>query len=158
MKLLLVTLAFVTAATSIASVRDEIEAQYARWARAALVNDVETVLSVLAPDYTLKTYTDSVIDRKAYEKSLRDRRARKQKSDAYQTKIASLNVQGRVATVISDETSIKAAKDPITKQAISMVHIHRYQDTWVKLGKSWRLKSTVTQMESTRIVPARATR
>jgi len=136
-----------------ASVRDDIDRQYKKWAKAALTNDVETILSVLAPDYSLHTYTGTVIDRKAYEASLRKRRASNQPATAYQTQIASVAVQGAVAKVISDETSAKVTLDPVTDKKLKMVHIHRYLDTWVKTGGVWRLRSTVTQVESTKVVP-----
>lgn len=135
-----------------ASVRDDIDHQYKRWSRAAVVNDVETILDVLAPDYTLHTYTGTVIPRKAYEASLRKRRDSKQPTTAYQTQIASVTVLGKAAKVISDETSAKVTVDPVTLKKLKMIHIHRYLDTWVKTGRSWRLQTTVTQVESTKVV------
>ena len=135
-----------------ASARTQIDHQYKRWAKATLTNDVDTVLSVLAPGYTLHTYTGTVIERKAYEASLRKRKASKQPATAYQTQIASVSVAGSTARVISDETSAKVSVDPVTSKKLKMIHIHRYLDTWVKLGTVWKLQSTVTQLESTKIV------
>ena len=153
MKLLwLVALGFSIGVAS-ASVRSDIDHQYKRWSKAALTNDVETILAVLAPDYTLHTYTGTVIPRKAYEASLRKRRESKQAATAYQTRIASVSVSGGVAKVISDETSAKLTVDPVTAKKLKMVHIHRYLDTWVKIGHNWRLQTTITQIESTKIVP-----
>jgi hypothetical protein len=136
-----------------ATVRADIDHQYKRWAQAALSNDVETILAVLAPDYTLHTYTGTVIARKDYEASLRKRRASHQAATAYQTQIASVQVDGATAKVISDETSAKVSVDPVTTKKLKMIHIHRYLDTWVRIGRSWRLQTTVTQIESTKIVP-----
>lgn len=140
-----------TSASASASVRGDIEKQYQRWSKAALANDVETILDVLAPDYTLKTYTGQVILRKDYEVSLRKRKAANKPATVYETKIASLSVEKDVASVISDETSVADSVDPITNKKVKLVHIHRYLDTWVKLGKVWRLRSTVTQVEETKI-------
>ncbi len=136
-----------------ASVRRDIEGQYKRWESAALTNDVESILLVLAPNYTLHTYTGTVVTREAYEASLRKRRASKQPPTVYQTQIASVVVKGTVASVISDETSAKISIDPVTSKKLKMIHIHRYLDTWTKIGRSWRLQKTVTQIESTKVVP-----
>ncbi len=139
-----------------ASVKSDIDKQYHRWAKATLNNDVDTILSVLAADYTLKTYTGTVITREKYEASLRKRKASKEKAAAYETKIASVEVAGSRAKVISDETSSKLTIDPVTNKKLNMIHIHRYLDTWVRSGKTWRLQSTVTQVESTKMEPVAA--
>jgi len=140
--------------SALASDRSQIERQYKRWAKAALVNDVETILDVLAPDYTLHTYTGTVVPRKAYEVTLRKRKASKAAATVYQTKIASVAVAGKTAKVISDETSDTFAVDPISKKKQKLIHVHRYLDTWVKLGGVWHLQTTITQVESTKVVPA----
>ena len=140
-------------AMSAPSVRSRIDKQYKRWATAALTNDVETILSILAPDYTLKTYTGTVITHDKYEASLRKRRADKKPSAAYVTKMAGIQVAGTQAQVISDETSDTFSADPISNQKLKLIHIHRYLDTWTRIGHDWRLRSTVTQMEKTTVVP-----
>ena len=144
---------FIIVGTCVASVRDQIDRQYKRWATAAVKNDVETILAIMAPDYTLKTYTGMVIDHKKYEASLRKRRETNQPTDAYQTEIAQISVKGTTASVISNETSSKLTTDPITNKRVNMIHVHRYEDTWIKSGKTWKLKSTVTQQESTKVIP-----
>jgi len=146
------TMLFLVAAAH-GSVRSDIERQYKRWAKAALVNDVETILDVLAPDYTLHTYTGSVIVRKDYEATLRKRRAAKKPATAYVTQVESVEVNGSNAKVISDETSCNDSVDPITNKKLKLIHLHRYQDTWIKTNKTWRLQTTITQVESTRVEP-----
>lgn len=153
MKRYAIFLVLFAASLASASVKTDIDRQYKRWAKAAVANDVETILGIMAPDYTLKTYAGVVVDHQKYEASLRKRREAKQPTDAYRTEIYSLSVKGKIATVISDETSEKPTVDPLTNEKLNMMHIHRYLDTWVKLGKDWRLRSTVTQLESTKIVP-----
>lgn len=130
-------------------VRTQIERQYERWARAAKTNDVETILAILTPDYTLKPYTGDVIPLMKYEASLRKRKKENKPVDAYETKIIDLTVTGKTARVTSDETSRKATVDPINKSRVSIVHIHRYLDTWVLMAGKWRLRSTVTTKEIT---------
>ncbi len=132
------------------TVRAQIQRQYNRWGKAAKTNDVETILAILTPDYTLKPYSGAVIPLKAYGASLRKRKKENKPVDAYETKILNLTVSGKTARVTSDETSRKATVDPITKSRVSIVHIHRYLDTWVLMGGKWRLRSTVTQKEITR--------
>jgi uncharacterized protein DUF4440 len=136
------------------SVRSDIDRQYKRWAKAAVTNDVDTILAILAPDYTLHTYTKMVIPRKDYEVSLRKRKASGKPAAAYQTKIVSVTVEGSKASVISDETSDTYSQDPITNKKLKLIHTHRYLDTWIKMGSSWRLQTTITQVEATKVVPA----
>lgn len=133
------------------TVRDDIEKQYQRWAKSTLTNDVDAVLGVLAPDYTLKTYSGQVIQRKDYEASLRKRKAAKKPATAYVTKMASCEVLGSMANVISDETSLTESVDPVTNKKVKLLHTHRYLDTWIRVGNAWRIRSTVTQVESTKV-------
>ena len=134
-----------------ASVRSDIQRQYHRWAKAALSNDVDTILSILAPDYTLHTYTGTTIARSDYEASLRKRKAANKPATAYKTKINSVKVDGSTASVISDETSEAVSLDPVTNKQVKLIHIHRYLDTWVRSGNIWRLRTTITQIESTTV-------
>ncbi len=152
--LVLSTLALAFVGSLHASVKDDINHQYKRWGNAALVNDVETILSILAPDYTLHTYTGTVIKRSDYETSLRKRKASNKPATVYHTSMYSIAVQGVIAKVISDETSENPSVDPITNKKLRLVHIHRYLDTWIKTGGIWRLQTTITQVESTKVVPA----
>jgi len=135
-----------------ASPRAEIDRQYKLWGRAALVNDVETILAVLAPDYTLHTYTGTVISRKDYEASLRKRKAENKPATVYETSMAGITVVGDTAKVISDETSKNFSQDPITNKRLKLIHIHRYLDTWIRIHEIWRLRSTITQVEFTKVV------
>ena len=134
-----------------ASPRTEIEQQYKRWGKAALKNDADTILSILAPEYTLKTYAGKVISRKDYATSLRKKKAEGKPIDAYETKILSVKIVAGTAQVTSDETTKKRTKDPITGKSVVILHIHRYLDTWVRSGGVWRLRSTVTQQELTEL-------
>lgn len=153
MRRILIVITLVAATSSWSSVRRDIDCQYKRWSKASLKNDVRTILSILAPNYELHTYTGKLIGRKAYEDSLRRRRDAKQPATAYQTKIVSLTVQGQKASVISDELSAKVTVDPVTEKRLKLVHIHRYLDSWVRLSGKWRLAKTVTTVESTRVLP-----
>lgn len=145
----------VTAVGDTKSVRAAIDRQYKKWAKASVQNDVKGILAGLTSDYTLKTSTGKVIDRKTYENSLRKRKASGKSGSAYTTKIADLKVTGSTAVVISDEESVSTSRDPITKEPLKMIHTHRYLDTWVRSRSVWRLRSTVTQSESTKVVPAK---
>jgi ketosteroid isomerase-like protein len=153
-KSLVLLVALTAASITPASVRNDIDRQYHRWAKAAPANDVETILSILAPDYTLRTFTGKTITRPEYEASLWKRKAANKPSAAYVTKIASVSPKGDTTEVISDETSETPSTDPITNKRLRLIHIHRYLDTWVRIDSVWRLRSTVTQVESTKVVPA----
>jgi ketosteroid isomerase-like protein len=133
--------------------KDAIERQYKRWEQASLTNDVDAVLAILAPDYTLKTFTGKVIAHDAYEASLRKRKASGKPSTGYETVMVDCKVSGPSAAVISDETSTNIAPDPVTNKDMKLIHIHRYLDTWARIDGEWRLRSTVTQVEKTKIFP-----
>jgi hypothetical protein len=134
-----------------ASVKSDIEQQYKAWVRSSLKLDVDGVLAVLTPEYTLKTFDGKVIPLKNYEVSLRQRKAKGIKPANYTTEIKSLEEAGDEAKVISLETSITDTPDPITNKVQKVIHIHEYLDTWKRMGRKWRLASTVTQVERTTI-------
>lgn len=133
------------------SVRDSIEGQYRRWARAYVANDVEAVLLILAKDYTLTVASGKVVSRRDYETSLRQRKAAKAKSPAYSTRIVKISVEGGRALVVSEEVSVSAVTDPLSHKAKQLVHTHVYDDTWIRAGATWRLLKTVTKEEKTSV-------
>ena len=47
--------------------RVALQARYDAWSKAYMANDVDTLLSILAPDYTLKTSSGTEIKRSEYE-------------------------------------------------------------------------------------------
>jgi hypothetical protein len=158
MKNLAILLLFVTltATQSLAtgrSVRSLIDQQYKRWVSASLSNDVDSVLAILTPDYTLQTFDGKVIPLEKYEVSLRKRKESGTKPNSYSTSIESLTVSGPVATVISNEVSVNSAPDPITNQMRKLQHIHQYRDTWVRNQGMWKLSKTVTLLEKTTVAP-----
>jgi len=135
------------------STKDAIQRQYKRWSQAALVNDVDTILSILREDYTLHPFTGAAIPRKDYEVSLRKRKAASKPATVYETSIADITVTGNTALVTSDETSNNISVDPITNKKMKLVHVHRYKDTWVRSQGTWRLQTTITTVETTKVVP-----
>ncbi len=132
-------------------VRPQIERQYKSWASATITNNVDQVLAILTPDYTLQTFTGKVITRKMYEQSLRKRKAENKPASAYTTRMKSIKVAGSTANVVSEELSKSPAVDPITNEHQVLVHIHEYNDTWVRIAGVWRLRSTVTKLEKTTV-------
>lgn len=132
-------------------VQKEIERQYKRWSKAYVVNDVDTILSILTSDYTLTTYSGDVVSFKQYASSLREKKAKGTKNAAYTTKIVSLAVKGIRANVVSEEESVTSVKDPVTAKLKRLIHIHRYSDSWVKSGGVWKLSSTKTTLEKTTV-------
>ncbi len=133
------------------SVRSKIQTQYKRWVAASMRLDVDGVLAILTPDYTLKTFDGKLIPLKMYEQSLRKRKATGQKPNAYTTTIQSLEKAESAATVISWETSVTDTPDPITNKIQKVIHVHQYRDIWTNLRGTWKLASTVTLLEKTTI-------
>jgi len=140
-----------TAHADDAKVRLQIDRQYKVWSSAAMNNNVEQVLSILSPDYTLQTYTGTIIPRKSYEQSLRKRKAENKPAAVYTTRMKSIKVSGSTALVVSEELSKSPTIDPITNVNQILVHIHEYNDTWVRIAGKWRLRSTVTKLEKTTV-------
>ena len=133
------------------STRTQIDGQYKRWVAASLRLDVDGVLAILAPDYSLQTFDGKLIPRQMYEKSLRARKAKGQRPASYKTSIESLSQTGDTASVISLETSITDTPDPVTQKVQKVIHIHQYRDTWNHLEGAWKLSSTVTLLEKTTV-------
>ncbi len=116
-----------------AQVRSAIQAQYDRFAKAYVANDVEAMLKILAPEYTLKNAEGEVKTRREYERTLRGRAARGRTTQLYKVRIVSLEVRGDRAEVRSHEVS--SGKD-------GKEHVHVYQDTWRRVKGVWRLAAT----------------
>jgi hypothetical protein len=145
----LALLVLAPSASAHSSVRKALERQYQTWAHAAVKNDVDRILGILAPEYTLTTFAGKVIPYDKYKKSLFARKASGKPSTAYTTRICDLSVAKRVATVRSEEISISVARDPILQKDVKIVHTHQYIDKWRHTGRAWRLCSTVTTLERT---------
>lgn len=112
-----------------------IQGQYERFAKAYVANDVNVMLAILSPSYTITDENGKTIDFKAYKAQLEQRRDRAQVSSAYTVEILSLERKGDTTTVGTKE---------ITKGIGGVEHVHRYRDIW-KLQKGvWRLASTTT--------------
>lgn len=129
-----------TLGVCLADVRSEIEGQYKKWAKAAMANDVDSVLTILAPDYVLVTYTGDKIQYEAYVASLRKRKADKLPAQKYTTKLIKLTPMDGEVEVTSEETSLTLKPKPLK-------HIHRYRDTWIKSASGWLLRRTFTESE-----------
>jgi hypothetical protein len=139
----------VPSAQAHSTVRKALERQYQTWAHAAVKNDVDRILGILAPEYTLTTFAGKVIPYANYKKRLLARKASGKPSTAYTTRICDLSVASRFATVRSEEISISEARDPILQKDVKIVHTHQYIDKWRHTGQAWRLVSTVTTLEKT---------
>lgn len=124
-----------TLGSALAQTQKAIEAQYTRYAKAYVKNDVKTMLAVLSPKYRLIDEEGNVTTYSEYKADLVARQKAKKKGQAYTVKIDSLTVKGNLATAKTRETSIGSD---------GTAHVHIYQDIWVKNGQSWRLLTTKT--------------
>jgi ketosteroid isomerase-like protein len=110
--------------------RQAIKLQYDRFAKAYVANDVETMLSVLAPDYRLIDASGRTVPRKEYEKTLRARRRKGTRTPTYEVTIRSFRQSGDRAEVTSEEVSLDAK---------GKRHVHRYNDSWRQSRGVWLL-------------------
>lgn len=132
-----------------ASIREELQKQYDRFAKAYVQNDVETLLSILAPDYTLKDSKGKTTTFAQYKDILKKRKADNKKTSAYKTILTDVKVKGETALATTMEKNDTTEDDPNTGELRKVVHIHQYKDTWIRLKGGWRLKRTESAGERT---------
>jgi hypothetical protein len=130
-----------------ADAKKAIQRQYSRWSRAYVGHDVTTLLAILHPNFTLTTASGKTIKRDAYEKILRNR-PDKPSGDVYQATMKSFRLDGRRATVISEELSVESSPDKRAPgRSVRTRHIHSYRDVWAMTGSTWKLLSSKTISE-----------
>jgi ketosteroid isomerase-like protein len=125
-----------------ADVRKQIQKQYDRWTKAYMAHDVTTLLSLLTPDYTLKTAKGAVITRAEYAAMLNIRKQKHDDTTRYKQEILRLTLHDGVAAIWSRETTTSPAKD-----GKSTSFQHDYIDVWIFSGGKWLLQSSATQQE-----------
>jgi ketosteroid isomerase-like protein len=122
-------------ATCRADVRSEIQANYDRFAKAYVQNDVKTMLAIVSPDYTLVNEDKKLITLSEYKVQLEKRRKEGKKSQLYTVKIVSLKQNGNEVSIETMET-VTSGPGAAKK--------HHYLDGWVRTPSGWRLISTET--------------
>ncbi len=132
--------------SNLAEVRKAIQAKYDAWTKAYTHNDVDTLLSILATDYTLKPAKGDVLSYAEYATGLKLKRGKPADTKTYTQKLLNLTLQGGIAAIYSRETTIVTKPAPDGKVA-STTFVHDYIDTWIWRGGKWLLQSTVTQRE-----------
>jgi hypothetical protein len=128
-------------------VRKAIQAQYNRWSKAYMANDVDTLLDVLLPEYTLTGVDKNVMTYATYRAYLDLKRKTPKTTTRYSTSIHGLTVHGNDADVDSIESMVTEKRIKSGPLLVS-THLHEYIDKWRFSGKTWRLASTVTIKES----------
>lgn len=111
--------------------------------------DVDKLGAILAPGYSLTAVDGDTIGRKVYMASLGLRKLAHNDPKSYKTVIVSLKRHSDLAEVVATETMELRAKDAKTGVVKTIVHRHRYRDTWVRLRGAWLLNKTVTVKEFT---------
>jgi len=115
-----------------------------------MANDVDTLLSILSPDYVLTNVQKEATSYKVYKAYLELRRKAPKETTVYKTRIKSLTLHGSLADVDSLEDMTTAKPKPGSRTLLKSVHTHEYLDVWKFDGKTWLLQSTKTVRESTR--------
>lgn len=126
-------------------VRKEIQRQYDRWSVAYMSNDLDTLLDILSPDYTLTTYDRDTMKYGAYVSYLKLRKSNPRDLTQYGTRIKKLATKGPIVEVDAIETMTSTLAEG---RGLS-IHRHEYLDRWKHSDKGWRLQSTTTVLEST---------
>jgi len=140
--------------TSPTTVKKQIQAQYDRWSKAYMALDVDTLVDILTPDYTLTSFDGKVSSHDGYVAYLKLKKKSGYKDpNTTQTKIVWLQEKGRLTDVDAQEIMKSRVTDPTTQRPAICVHIHYYLDVWQKSGPTWRLNSTKTLRESTSYQP-----
>ncbi len=115
-----------------------------------MANDVDALLSMLTPDYTLTTVDGAVIKHGEYEATLRLRKSAHSDTKKYATRILAIKVSGETAEVEARETMTGQMKDASTGKVAMFVHEHDYSDTWTHSTGVWLLRKTITLKEHSR--------
>jgi len=155
------TLGWALAATALSGTQSNawkaIQAQYYRWSKAYMTNDIDTLLDILAPEYTLTNVNKDVMTYPTYKAYLRLRKNGPKDTTRYSTEIRKLTVKGSNADVDSIETMLTVRPDK-SGQVLESTHRHEYQDRWrfYEFENKWRLVSTVTVKETTTVRKAKS--
>ena len=128
--------------------RSAIQLQYDAWSKAYMAHDVDTLLAILAPDYTLKTAKGALIVRSEYEVMLKLRKAKHSDTTHYSTELLRITLRGGVAAIWSRETTTDPGVNGATGKAEPISYLHDYVDLWIYSNGEWLLRSTVTQKET----------
>lgn len=129
--------------------RKSIQRQYDAWSKAYMSHDVDTLLSILTSDYSLKTAKGAVIFRAEYEQMLNIRKQKHDDTTRYSTEISRITLHDGVAAIWARETTTNPKKNVKTGKMEPVSYQHDYVDVWVYSNGKWLLKSTVTQKEQT---------
>lgn len=136
-------------------VQKAIQSRYDAWSKAYMANDVDALLSILSPDYLLKTSDGTEIKHSEYEAMLRLRKASNKDTKKYSTKILKLKLSGDTAEVSARESMTSQERSGLVGQLQTIVHEHDYLDSWVLRDGSWLLRRTETVKERTRVKKAK---
>lgn len=128
--------------------KNELQQRYNAWSKAYMAHDIEVLLDVLAPGYTLKTASGTTISRAEYEVMLRSRKKQAEDTSSYRTEILRLTLKEGVAAVYSRETTNNPRRDEKSGKLVPNVWEHEYIDVWVQQSGKWRLRSTNTVREA----------
>jgi len=147
-------LAILLTTLSPTQVKKQIQAQYDRWSKAYMAQDVDTLVGILAPDYSLTSSDGKVSTHDGYVAYLRLKKRTGYKDPfTTQTTIVGLQMSGAQAKVDAQEIMTSQVTDPTTQKPETCIHSHYYLDIWQRFGSVWRLKSTKTLRESTTYKP-----
>jgi hypothetical protein len=126
-----------------------IQVQYDRWSKAYMAHDVDSLLAILSPGYTLKTAKGATMSHDEYQTSLLVRKQKHDDTTQYSTEIQRITMHGDVAAIYARETTTNPKLNPQTGKTEPISYQHDYIDVWEYRAGEWRLKSTVTLKEQT---------
>jgi hypothetical protein len=136
-----------------AQARKAIQRQYDAWSKAYMGHDLDTLLSILAPGYTLKTAQGTLIKRNEYEVMLKMRKQKHSDTTLYKTEILRITLKDGVAAIWSRETTTDPGLNQKTGKTEPVSYQHDYIDLWILASGKWLLKGTVTQREQVIAMP-----
>jgi len=127
--------------------RRSIQQQYNSWSKAYMAHDVDTLLGILAPTYTLKTAQGKFINYPEYAVMLKLRKLKHSDTTRYTTEILRITLKDGVAAIFSRETTTDPGLNQKTGKSEPVSYQHDYIDLWIYKAGKWQLRSTVTQRE-----------
>lgn len=130
-------------------VKAAIQKRYDEWSKAYMAHDVDKLLAILSPGYTLKTTKGAVITLPEYKTMLNVRKQKHDDTTKYSTEIQRITLHDGVAAIYARETTTSQKVNKDTGKTEDTSYQHDYIDVWELRDGKWFLKSTVTVKEQT---------
>jgi ketosteroid isomerase-like protein len=131
----------VACADNLTEAKKSIQAMYAVKNTAAEKKDVQSMMSIYTPDFTI-TYPDGRVVNKTQLQQETEKMLPSVKSVVAHDLVKSISLKGNTAFVQSSRSSTSISDNPDTHKPDRVVLSAKVEDIWVKVEKKWLLKKS----------------